>query len=172
MVFLVPWRRDKALSPGSLQVSRRSFAVVLWTLSFLFFLRVLGQFLVAFFEVAFLPPMAAWMSGLVPYPQLLASQIVILLLQWKICSDFSRGRGYFVRKRARAGAFIQWFAVVYAVAMVVRYMVTMSVHPERRWLGGTIPIWFHFVLAGFLLTYSRYHTGRWWPWSERAGDGP
>lgn len=148
----------------------RPLALLLCALAFLFFLRVLGQFLVAFFDASFLPPMEAWMSGLLPYPYLLASQVIILALQAKICADFIRGRGYFVGDRRRGAAQVQWFAVLYAASMAVRYVLTMILHPERRWLGGTIPIWFHFVLAGFLLTFSRYHTGRWWP-RRRAGGG-
>ncbi|MDP3938603.1 MAG: hypothetical protein Q8R92_10770 [Deltaproteobacteria bacterium] len=146
----------------------KSLTVAVWlcALTFLFFLRVLGQFLVAFFHVSWLPPMEAWMSGLLPYPWLLASQVLILLLQAKICTDFLRGSGYFTGDRRRGAALVQWFAVFYATSMAVRYVLTMSLHPERRWFGGTIPIWFHFVLAAYLLTFSRYHTGRWWPWSK------
>ena len=38
----------------------RHYALALWVLTFLFFLLVLGQILVAVFDVAFLPPMPAW----------------------------------------------------------------------------------------------------------------
>ncbi len=148
------------------QTGNRSIALLLCTLTFLFFLRVLGQFLVAFFHVAWLPPMEAWMSGLLPYPGLLASQVLILSLQAKICADFLRGRGYFVGDRRRGARWVQWFGVLYAASMALRYVLTMSLHPERRWFGGTIPIWFHFVLAAFILTFARYHTGRWWPGRE------
>jgi hypothetical protein len=42
--------------------------------------------------------------------------------------------------------------------MLLRYAVTMAVHPERRWLGtGTIPIVFHWVLAAYLFTLGRFH---------------
>ena len=45
--------------------------------------------------------------------------------------------------------------------MVLRYVLTMSLFPERRWLGsGTIPIVFHFVLATYLLVWSRHLRGR------------
>jgi hypothetical protein len=39
---------------------------------------------------------------------------------------------------------------------VVRYVLTMALHPELRWFTGTIPIWFHFVLAAFIFTLGRY----------------
>ncbi len=41
--------------------------------------------------------------------------------------------------------------------MVLRYVLTMALHSERRWLHGTIPIVFHWVLAGYLWTLGRYH---------------
>ena len=40
--------------------------------------------------------------------------------------------------------------------MAVRYVYTIIRHPELRWFGHTIPIWFHMVLAAFLYTYSHY----------------
>ncbi len=54
---------------------RAGYTSVLLGLAFLFLLRVLGQVLVAFFEVGPLPPMAEWYSGLVPYPVLLRVKV-------------------------------------------------------------------------------------------------
>jgi hypothetical protein len=56
----------------------------LWLLLGLFVLRVMGQALVAFLDVEFLPPMEAWYSGLMPYEVLLPSQIVIVAVMAKI----------------------------------------------------------------------------------------
>ena len=74
---------------------RKSYAAILGILALSFFLRVLGQVLVGFFRVDFLPPMAEWYSGLIPYPVLLPIQLSILMLQAKISSDLYRGRGVF-----------------------------------------------------------------------------
>jgi hypothetical protein len=76
---------------------------VLIALLFLFCIRVLGQILVAFFRVTFLPPMEEWFSGLLPYPELLTTQIPIIVLYGKICLDFVRGSGFFVTPRRRLG---------------------------------------------------------------------
>ena len=35
--------------------------------------------------------------------------------------------------------------------MLVRYPVQIYLHPESRWFGGTIPIFFHWVLAAFVI---------------------
>jgi hypothetical protein len=34
----------------------------------------------------------------------------------------------------------------------------MIFRPEMRWLGGAIPIFFHFVLAAFIYTWGKFHS--------------
>ena len=126
-------------------------------LTFLFTLRVLGQVLVAFAGVAWLPAMEQWFSGLIPYPALLAIQLLMLILMVKITADIWRGIGGFAAPRAHWAPFLTKFSAVYAGAMGLRYVVTMILRPEMRWFGGTIPIFFHFVLAGFIFVLGRYH---------------
>ena len=46
--------------------------------------RVLGQALVAFVGVPWLPPMEQWFSGMIPYPPLLIIQLLMLMLMIKI----------------------------------------------------------------------------------------
>ena len=50
-----------------------------------------------------------------------------------------------------------WSSYLDAFGTVVRYAVTMVRDPELRWFTGTIPIWFHLVLAAFLYTLGHYH---------------
>lgn len=123
----------------------------------LFIGRVAGQLLVALFDTPLLPPMQQWYSGLIPYPLLLPIQIVIIVQMLWIVRDFARSRGYFVQSYPRAGRIIRWLSIVYFASMVLRYAITMWLHPEWRWFSGTIPIWFHMVLALFLFIYSHYH---------------
>ncbi len=80
-------------SPGKL-------APLLWLLLIAFVGRVVGQALVAFADVRWLPLMEAWMSGLLGYPYLLLSQVVIIVVYAKVCIDFSRGRGWAERYRS------------------------------------------------------------------------
>jgi hypothetical protein len=124
---------------------------LLWFLLGLFVLRVVGQALVAFLEVQFLPPMEAWYSGLMPYEYLLPSQIVIIAVMAKICLDFTRGRGFFFdRNRFFATAWL-WFGYLYLAAMIARAIFLWD-HP--------IPIVFHWVLAAFVLTVGLSHRRR------------
>jgi uncharacterized protein len=135
----------------------RHYSRGLLVLLFLFCLRVIGQMLVAFLHVSFLPPMKEWFSGLLPYPELVVSQILIILLFSKVCSDFHRGTGYFVRLSPRFSRNLQIFGYVYFSGMIVRYVLRMNFYPDQRWFGGTIPIIFHCVLASFILVVARFN---------------
>jgi len=131
--------------------------VFLSIFALLFVFRVVGQWVVSFQPVSFLPPMEEWYSGLLPYPILLPIQIVIIVIMGKVVMDFWNGRGYFITAPKKGGVFLKWFSYIYFLSMVIRYIVTMWIHPERRWFTGTIPIWFHMVLASFLFTLSHHY---------------
>jgi hypothetical protein len=139
-------------------VKRR--AAVLWLLSALFLGRVLGQALVAFAGVTWLPPMREWHSGLLPYPLLLAAQIVILALMIAMNISVQGGRGPLASVSPRTVRFVRNFSYVYFAAMVLRYVLTMAYVPDWRWFGGVIPIIFHWVLALYLYVWSGHHFGR------------
>lgn len=111
-------------------------------------LRVVGQVLVAFFEVGFLPPMQAWYSGLMPYRYLLPSQILLMALMAKICVDFTRRRGFFYEPKRPLGTPVLVFGYLYLAAMIARAVLLWD---------RPIPIVFHWVLAAFLLVYGAYN---------------
>jgi hypothetical protein len=113
---------------------------------------VLGQALVAFFGVTWLPPVERWYSGLVPYALLLPSQILIIGLMAKICADFTRGRGYFFAPPRRFLA-LSWltFGYLYLAAMLLRAVLVWD---------RPIPIVFHWVLAAFILVVGESHRRR------------
>jgi len=110
-----------------------------------------------------LPPMEKWHSGLLPYPLLVVSQILIIILYGKICIEFSKGEGFWVNARRGLGKGLLLFGSVYAAGMLLRYIIRMIIFSEERWFGGAIPIFFHWVLALFLLIVGYFH----WKHSER-----
>jgi hypothetical protein len=122
----------------------------------LFALRVLGQLLVALYHVSWLPPMERWYSGLMPYEYLLPSQLVILALMAKLCADFTRGRGFFVQPRRFFAAAWLWFGWVYLAVMLARYALQLAFRPE----APVIPIFFHWVLAAFVILVGLWHRKR------------
>lgn len=121
-------------------------------LSGLFLLRVLGQFCVARGRARFLPPMEQWQSGLLPYPALLASQIVMLATHAAVDLATIQQR---LAPRPRLSRVLGAVSAVYFLSMIARYVVSMRRHPERRWFGKTIPIAFHGVLAAHLALLAR-----------------
>ena len=142
------------------EVAVRAYACLLGVLSAVFAARVLGQLLVAVFAVDFLPPMDAWYSGLIPYPMLLATQLVIAGLQLEISRELWVGRGAVSVPRPVLGQALAWASLVYFLTMVARYLVTHVLLPEAGRLGDTIPIVFHWVLAAYLWILSRHLRGR------------
>jgi hypothetical protein len=131
---------------------------VLALLTLLFLLRVLGQALVARFDVTWLPAMEHWHSGLIPYSTLFTIQLLMLIVMAKITRDIWLGTGFFALVRPSWSRFLICVSAIYAGAMALRYALTMTFYPEMRWFGGTIPIFFHFVLAGFIYFVGRFHS--------------
>lgn len=121
--------------------------VLLWFLTFLFISRVLGQLLVRFYPVSFLPPFRDWFSGLLSYPFLLGAQILIIILMIKISMDVTRKRGYFAENRKWFRSFALYFGIIYLLAMIARYF----------WFGISIMVVFHWVLASFVILFAIYH---------------
>jgi uncharacterized protein len=133
-----------------------AFLLSLFTV--LLFLRVIGQIIVVLRAPRWLPPMAQWQSGLLPYPVLLAAQAVVLTLMVWISANFVRRSGvFFEPQRPGVGYVIVSCSRLYFGGMVVRYIVRMWRRPDQRWLGGTIPIVFHSIVAAFLWIVGRYH---------------
>jgi hypothetical protein len=126
-------------------------AVLLWILSGLFLLRVAGQILVVFFDVAWLPPVDRWQSGLLPYPVLLAWQIGILALMLKVCVDYTRRDGWFFHFKKFLAT--KWLAFGYL------YLGVMLARAIFVW-DRPIPIFFHWVLAAFVIVVGHSHRRR------------
>lgn len=114
---------------------------LLIVLCLLFVARVAGQMLVVLFHPRWLPPMSAWMSGVMPYRYLLPSQLAIIALQIFMIRQVIEGSP--ANRALIIGIYV--FASIYAAAMVVRFFV-------KRY--PLIPILFHWVLAAFLFTYA------------------
>jgi hypothetical protein len=125
----------------------RHTVIALAALTALFAARVTGQALVAFLGVSWLPPMAAWYSGLLSYPILLPLQVIILATQLAIDVGVWRGHPKIVGPYPRLGQGIERLSCAYALAMALRALITRT-HP--------IPIVFHWVLAAYLFVVGRF----------------
>ena len=123
---------------------------LLWICTTLFLARVMGQILVGVYPTAPLPEWKEWYSGMLPYPWLLLSQLLLLMFMTVVNVDTARRSGRFYVVSATARWWLKLFTALYAASMVFRYSYRMITMPEERWFGGTIPIWFHFVLAAWV----------------------
>ena len=126
---------------------------LLWLLQALFLCRVIGQILVQFWGLEFLPPSSEWYSGVVAYTPLLFFQLTILGLQTWVNVNFTQQAGFFTHRSQRFGKALLVFGTIYLLVMVTRYVVRMSLYPLERWTGGSIPIFFHWVLASYCIAW-------------------
>jgi hypothetical protein len=131
-----------------------AYAAAMAALLVLFLARVVGQILAATVAPAWLPPMARWYSGLMPYRYLLPVQFVFLVVMTALTISVARESAPLGVAAPTVGRWLVWASYLYALGMVGRAVRYAATPPERR--GVLIPIVFHFVLAGFLFTYGRY----------------
>ena len=132
---------------------------VLAILTLLFALRVLGQALVVFFYIDWLPSSEHWFSGLIRYPILLGIQLVMLAGMVKVASDIWRATGV-AKPGPRMGAFSLVCSLIYAGSMILRYVLVMIYRPEMRWFGGTIPIFFSLRACRISVHLGKFHSQR------------
>jgi hypothetical protein len=131
------------------------YVTIMWMLFALFVARVVGQILAATTRPRWLPPMARWYSGVMPYRYLLPSQLLIIGLMVAMVVGVSREGGALGARRASLGVIALWASYVYAAGMVWRAVHRAMQPPERR--GVVVPIAFHLVLAAFLFVYGSWH---------------
>lgn len=141
-------------TPGILN---RKYGTILWVLFGLFCFRVFAQILVYFIHLPFLPPFEKWHSNTLPYPVLLCFQGLIIIIFTRNCLRVQRDT---LKANIKTGKFLKVFGGIYFLSMIIRYIITMVLHPELRWLGHAIPVFFHMVLASFLITLGYYHVNR------------
>ncbi len=132
-------------------------AVPLWLCIGLFFARVVGQLEVLLLAPDWLPPMHAWTSGLLPYPVLLPIQIALLMLMSVVA--FRTGAIPQIEgSKHRAAKLLRLMAGVYFVVMAIRLGSVIRLYGSDYYLHGAIPVAFHWVLALFLLVWTRLAT--------------
>jgi hypothetical protein len=135
-------------------MTRHTTTVVMSILLLLFVGRVAGQILAATVAPRWLPPMARWYSGLMPYRYLLPTQILFIAVMLAMIVGVARGAFTLGAPHPTAGRWIVWASYLYALGMAIRSVGYAMAPPEKR--GVLIPIVFHFVLAAFLFVYGQF----------------
>jgi hypothetical protein len=139
----------------TLIANERVRRLALWLCLGIFLVRVIGQIEVLMLAPPWLPPLAAWESGLVPYPILLPVQILVAAWMAAIASDHNRGTGPMWVDSPQARRRLNAFAAAYALVMLVRLAVTAALPPHSVVDRGLIPILAHWDLAGFIALLAR-----------------
>jgi hypothetical protein len=127
----------------------------LWLCLGIFLLRVVGQVEVVLLAPSWLPPFPAWGSGLVPYALLLPLQILLLAWMAVIASDHRRGSGPMWVESPQIAGRLRAFALLYALVMLIRLVVTAALPPHSLVDRGLIPILAHWDLAVFIFLVAR-----------------
>jgi hypothetical protein len=93
------------------------------------------------------------MSGLLPYPYLLSSQVLILICMSSVIHTLGMGTRFWQSSYPRLGLTLKVFAWIYLLVMVIRFGVyCFKQFHGQVFLGGWIPPVFHWVLAAFFDT--------------------
>jgi len=132
-----------------------SAATLLWICIALFAARVIGQFEVMLMAPAWLPPMEAWFSGLLPYYLLLPAQLVLLVIMAAMAGNPRLRDGSFAAEKPGTARAWRVLALMYFAFMAGRLALNLIDHGEEFWHHGAIPVAFHWVLALFLLVSAR-----------------
>lgn len=119
-----------------------------WGLTALFLLRILAQPLAD--RIPALPPFDAWQGSRLPYPLLLASQLLILaLMVW------GNLRAPALRAQPRLARALTIVGAAYFAAMIVRLGVGLVWDDAPVWFQRPLPALFHLVLASWVLLLAR-----------------
>ncbi len=126
---------------------------MLWLLSLLFALRVLGQAVQFWTTVPWLPGFESFQGSGLPYWALLLAQILILSFMVQRSSRVQRGR---VVPRRETGRVLMLLGGVYLCGSLGRIAIGL-LPGAPRWFRAWIPGAFHVVLAGYVVTLAGYH---------------
>lgn len=132
----------------------RGYVPWFWGLIVLFIVRVIAQPTSLIIKSKFLPSFESWHGGVLPYPVLLISQMLIIAWMVYITRQFHTGS---VIPNYRIGKYVLIIGSVYFLIMLVRLTLGLTILSAHRWFGSTLPAFFHLVLASFLLLYGHFH---------------
>lgn len=132
----------------------RHSALLLWSLTALFLLRVLGQMIQYWHPQTWLPAFGAFQGSGLPYWLLLSVQLLILAAMIRYAWRVQTGR---LRATHRTGVTLLWLGGIYMAGSLMRLAVGLAIPSAPAWFSTWIPAWFHVVLAGYVLTLASCH---------------
>jgi hypothetical protein len=120
-----------------------------WICLIAFACRVSAQVFVGVYAPPWLPPFDEWYWGFIPYPVVFLFELTLLMAMTLTAYDCTRASGLFFDALQQGNAVLRWVLLLWFVGNTVRYILTMALHPDHRWLKGTIPIACNYLLILF-----------------------
>ncbi len=120
----------------------------------LFSFRVAAQLLQKFYPVSFLPPFEDWHSGALSYSALVGFQFILIAL---CLAAIREVRCPTTSPDPRKGKNFLVLGGVYFTVMIFRLIGGFTFAVSNHWFTTRIPIFFHLILASFVLVYGHFH---------------
>ncbi len=139
----------------------QSVAALLWALTALFTLRVLGQAVQLWWPQPFLPRFDSFQGSGLSYQLLLTAQIVILGLMARTALRVRAGT---LRPSPTQQKTLAWSSFLYMGGSMLRIMIGIFVPAAPAWFTTWISALFHLVLAAFVMALAlhvRYRMPNW-----------
>jgi hypothetical protein len=130
---------------------------LLWSLTLLFTVRVLGQAIQRWSPRSYLPSFSAFQGSGLQYPLLLCAQVVILALMVRVARRVAAGT---LSSSPRQRKFLAGFGGLYMAGSVLRIVIGVTIPAAPHWFKAWIPAFFHLVLAGFVINLVLYDRQR------------
>ena len=153
---------SEGIRKGAMDAIRRTgntrnqwLAAVMAVLTAAFFLRVAGQAIQRWMPQPWLPPFAEWQGSTTPYPLLVATQSVILVLMLATAIRVARGKQ---ARRPRAARWWWWAGGIYMAASIARIVFGLLVPDAPHWFTARVSESFHLVLAAYVLAVAWHHS--------------
>lgn len=143
------------IEPHTQRYASQPYTKWLWLCAGLFAFRVVAQLAALLFKPSFLPTFESWHGGVLPYPLLFSTQVLIFIwLAWTAW-QFSLGKVY---PRRQLGMAIIILASLYFLVMLLRLLLGLTILSEQRWFASYLPAFFHLVLACYLFLFGHFHS--------------
>ena len=116
-------------------------------------LRVFAQLIQAIYPLPFIPPFQAWHGAVMPYPVLVVSQFVVVLVMVAV---LLRVKADTVVPRRWKYWFCFSLGGLYFSFMAFRLLAGLTFLSNHPWFSKSLPAFFHVVLASFILLFGHY----------------
>ena len=147
---LVPGSRRRGVTPLPIPRYQTLSILAVATLPATFLLRVLGQAVQRWFPQEFLPEFEAWQGSGLPYPALLACQIVILsILGVAICTMLHHVQ--VLGPRASRWVIVAGWA--YFALILTRLVLGLTAQGDSGWFTAWISTLLHLDLAAIVVLW-------------------